>query len=59
MDINIENIEYVAKLARIDLSRQQKEKFAQQLSDILAYIEKLKELDIGGVEPISHRIRLR
>lgn len=56
MDIDIE---YVAKLARINLSEQQKEKFARQLKDILSYIEKLKELDVGKVEPISHVLPLK
>lgn len=56
MDIDID---YVAKLARIDLSRQQKKKFAKQLKDILVYIEKLKELDIGSAEPMSHILPLR
>ena len=56
MDIDIE---YVAKLARINLSAQQKKKLTKQLSDILAYIEKLKELDVGSIEPMSHVLPLK
>ena len=53
------DIEYVAKLARIELTAQQKKKFAKQLKDILAYIEKLKELDVDKVEPMSHVLPLK
>ena len=53
------DIEYVAKLARIQLDDKQKKKFAKQLKDILAYIEKLKELDVASVEPLSHVLDLK
>ena len=56
MDIDIE---YVAKLARIDLDKKQQKKLAKQLSDILAYIEKLKELKIDKIEPMSHVLPLK
>lgn len=56
MDIDIE---YVAKLARINLTEKQKKKFSQQLGDILAYIEKLKQLNIDKVEPMSHTLPLK
>jgi aspartyl-tRNA(Asn)/glutamyl-tRNA(Gln) amidotransferase subunit C len=56
MDIDIE---YVAKLARIELDAKQKKKFAKQLSDILAYIEKLKELKVDKIEPMSHVLPLK
>jgi aspartyl-tRNA(Asn)/glutamyl-tRNA(Gln) amidotransferase subunit C len=48
------NIDYVAQLARIALSDEEKTKFAQQLGDVLGYIEKLKEVDVSGVEPTAH-----
>ncbi|MFC1632490.1 Asp-tRNA(Asn)/Glu-tRNA(Gln) amidotransferase subunit GatC [Candidatus Omnitrophota bacterium] len=53
------DIEYVAQLARINLSQEQKRKLSQQLSDILAYIEKLKQLNVDQVEPISHALPLQ
>ncbi len=53
------DIEYVAQLARIDLSKQEKKKLSKQLKDILAYIEKLKELDTDSVEPMSHVLPLQ
>ncbi|MBL7085144.1 MAG: Asp-tRNA(Asn)/Glu-tRNA(Gln) amidotransferase subunit GatC [Candidatus Omnitrophica bacterium] len=53
------DIEYVAKLARIDLSAQEKKKLGKQLGDILTYIEKLKELNVEEVEPMSHVLPLK
>ena len=48
------NIEYVANLARIALTGPEKERFARQLGDILHYVEKLKQVDVTGVEPMAH-----
>ena len=48
------DIEYVAKLARIALSEEEKAKFSEQLGSVLGYIEKLEELDTEGVEPTAH-----
>lgn len=48
------DIEYVAKLARINLTEAEKAKFSQQLDSILGYVEKLEELDTSGVEPMAH-----
>ena len=48
------NIEYVANLARLALTGAEREKFVRQLGDILHYVEKLKEVDVSGVEPMAH-----
>jgi aspartyl-tRNA(Asn)/glutamyl-tRNA(Gln) amidotransferase subunit C len=48
------DIDYVANLARIELSSQEKEKFQGQLGDVLKYFEKLQEVDVEGVEPTAH-----
>ena len=48
------NIEYVAHLARLALTDAEKRRFAQQLGDILHYVEKLKQVDVTGVEPMAH-----
>jgi aspartyl-tRNA(Asn)/glutamyl-tRNA(Gln) amidotransferase subunit C len=48
------DVEHIAHLARLRLSEAEKEKFGVQLSSILAYVEKLNELDTSGVEPTSH-----
>jgi len=48
------NLEYVANLARLALTAAEKDRFAQQLGDILHYVEKLKQVDVTGVEPMAH-----
>jgi len=50
------DIQYVAHLARISLTPEEEKKLAAQLGGILGYIEKLKELDITGVEPTAHAV---
>ncbi|MCK4248259.1 MAG: Asp-tRNA(Asn)/Glu-tRNA(Gln) amidotransferase subunit GatC [Candidatus Omnitrophica bacterium] len=59
MAIEIKDVEYTAKLARIDLSAEEKELFAQQLDRILEYINKLNEVDTSGVEPTTHVLPLK
>ena len=48
------DVKYVAHLARISLSPDEEQKLADQLGNILGYIEKLKEADVTGVEPTAH-----
>ncbi len=48
------DIDYVARLARIALTDDEKLRFAQQLGDVLTYVEKLKQVDVAGVEPTAH-----
>ncbi len=56
MKLNTSDVEYVAKLARLDVTDAEKEKFTAQLNDILGYIDKLNELDTTGVAPMTHAI---
>ena len=52
------DVQYVAHLARIALTPDEEKKLAAQLGGILGYIEKLKELDVTGVEPTAHAVPL-
>ncbi len=52
------DIDYVANLARIALTDQEKERFSGQLGDVLKYIEKLNTVDVSGVEPTAHAFPL-
>ena len=54
--INKEEVKHIAKLARIGLTEKEIAKFQKELSSILDYIGKLKEVDISEVEPTSHSI---
>ena len=48
------NVKYVAHLARLALTPDEEVKLGAQLGHILGYIEKLRELDVTGVEPTAH-----
>ncbi len=48
------NVEKTAKLARLDLSAEEIATFQGQLDKILAYVDKLTELDVEGIEPTAH-----
>lgn len=52
--ISDETIEYVGILAKLELSKQEKEKAKSDMGRMLDYIDKLGELDTSGVEPMSH-----
>lgn len=48
------HIKHVAKLARLALSPEEEKLIGDQIGDVLAYIEKLKEVDVSTVEPTAH-----
>lgn len=58
MGITVQDVEHVANLARLNLSAEEKERFAGQLDAILKYAEKLNELDTSNIEPTSHVLPL-
>jgi len=49
-----EEVDYIALLSRLELSAPERERAANELSQILGYFEKLKELDTADVEPTDH-----
>jgi len=51
-----ETLEHISKLALLDLSEEEKNKFAQELGDILSYFKKLDSLDTSNVKPMTHPI---
>ena len=52
------DVKYVAHLARLALSPDEEKQLGAQLGSILGYIEKLRELDVTGVEPTAHAVPL-
>ena len=48
------DVRYAAQLARLNLSEEELAKFQAQLSQVLNFVEKLKEVDVTGVEPTAH-----
>jgi aspartyl-tRNA(Asn)/glutamyl-tRNA(Gln) amidotransferase subunit C len=53
MEITRNEVEHVAKLARLELSEDEKDTFARQLSAILTYMDELKTADTTGIEPTA------
>jgi len=53
MEITKQEVENVAKLARLEITQAEKETFAKQLSQILTHVEKLNQYDTSGVEPTA------
>jgi aspartyl-tRNA(Asn)/glutamyl-tRNA(Gln) amidotransferase subunit C len=51
VDIDIDRL---AVLARIELTSEEKLKFASQLGDVLAHVEQLNRVNVDGVEPTAH-----
>jgi aspartyl-tRNA(Asn)/glutamyl-tRNA(Gln) amidotransferase subunit C len=56
--ITIKDVEHVAKLARLALTEEEKEKFAPQLNAVLEYVDELNEVDTTGIEPMAHSIKI-
>ena len=56
--ITREDVAHVARLARLHLEEAELERMRTQLDAILAYIDKLRALDVEGVEPTSHAVPL-
>jgi aspartyl-tRNA(Asn)/glutamyl-tRNA(Gln) amidotransferase subunit C len=50
------DVGHVAKLARLNLTEEETRLFQTQLGRILEYAEKLRELDVSGVEDAAHAV---
>ena len=50
------DVGYVAQLARLHLTPEERELFQKQLDDVLLYAKKLNEVNIEGVEPAAHDV---
>lgn len=54
MSLNIEDVQRISELARIDLSEQKAEQLMTELNDILGMVEKIQSVDTTGVAPMPH-----
>ena len=52
--IDIETVQHVARLARLDMKHDELEKHRESLDAILGYVDKLNELDTSDVTPMAH-----
>jgi len=58
MTITLQDVEHVAKLARLELTEAEKHDFTEQMNSILKYAEKLNGLNTDDIEPTSHAMPL-
>jgi aspartyl-tRNA(Asn)/glutamyl-tRNA(Gln) amidotransferase subunit C len=49
---------HVARLARLELDEAELDRMASELSAVLDHVERIRELDLEGVEPTSHAVDL-
>ncbi|MDO8616470.1 MAG: Asp-tRNA(Asn)/Glu-tRNA(Gln) amidotransferase subunit GatC [Dehalococcoidia bacterium] len=58
MPLSREDVQHIARLARVGLSERDMEHFSEQLSQILDYFERLQQVDTEGVPPTAHTLSL-
>lgn len=59
MKVSEKDVEYVAQLSRLILTDDEKKMFMKDLSSIIEYADKLKELDTDGIQPTAHVLPIR
>jgi aspartyl-tRNA(Asn)/glutamyl-tRNA(Gln) amidotransferase subunit C len=58
MPLDRNAVDHVARLARLDLSEDERSRMQTELSHILEHVERIQTLDLDGIEPTSHAIPL-
>ena len=56
--ITIKDVEHVAKLARLELTEEEKELYTKQLGDVLKYVDQMNEVDTSNVKPMAQVVDL-
>lgn len=59
MALTIEEVDHIASLARLQLTDEEKSRFREQLSAILDYMARLRQLDTSTIEPTATVLPLR
>ncbi len=59
MALNVEEVRWVAHLARLELTRAELETMARQLTSIIDYVNQLGQVDTEGVEPLAHPLPIQ
>jgi len=56
MDEEKINVNYVADLARLELTENEIQRFTKQLDDIIGYVRQLEQLNVDEIEPMAHAV---
>lgn len=59
MSVSKEEVLHIAKLARLKFSDEELEKYTTDLSNIVDFAETLKSIDVTGVEPTAHILKIQ
>ena len=54
--ITVKDVEHVAKLARLELTEDEKVLYTKQLGDVLKYVDQMNEVDTSDVKPMTQVI---
>lgn len=57
--IDEKTVKHVANLARLEIEDKDIPKLSKQLSDIISYIETINELDLEGIKPTAHAVKVQ
>ena len=58
MAITLQDVEYVARLSKLEIAEEKKQQVAVKLSAIIDYMQQLQEIDVSSVEPTTHVLPL-
>ncbi|MBI2450600.1 MAG: Asp-tRNA(Asn)/Glu-tRNA(Gln) amidotransferase subunit GatC [Candidatus Nealsonbacteria bacterium] len=56
--MNKKEVKHIAQLARLGMTPREEERFAKELSSVLKYVGKLKEVDVSKTEAVSHPFKV-
>ncbi len=59
MSLSIQEIEHIARLARLGLSDEELSKLGRELNQVVQYVERLQEVDVEGVEAMTHAVPMQ
>ncbi len=53
-EISRDEVDHLAKLSRLALTDEELDEFAGQIDEIIAHVSAVQQVDVEGVEPMSH-----
>ena len=59
MSISKKDVEHVARLARLELTEEEKELYTEELNAVLGFMDTLNQLDTSEVPPTSHVLDIK
>jgi len=59
VSLSEKDVQYVAKLARLEITEAETAKYTEQLGNILQYVEQLNKLDTANIEPLTHPLDMK